>query len=71
VYEQPHEFFGGQAIYADLMDYAGKVPRVKFGVFNYEARDAAVRAMTEILQGASIDAVLDTAQKSVEFIIEQ
>ncbi|MDR2535258.1 MAG: extracellular solute-binding protein [Treponema sp.] len=71
VYEQPHEFFGGQKIYEDLVSYAGKVPRVKFGVFNYEARDAVVRAVAEIMRGASIDAALDAAQKSLEFIIEQ
>jgi lactose/L-arabinose transport system substrate-binding protein len=71
IYAQPHEFFGGQKIYEDLMTYAGKVRPIKFGVFNYEARDAVVRAMTEVLQGASIDTALDTAQKSVEFIINQ
>jgi lactose/L-arabinose transport system substrate-binding protein len=70
VYEQPNEFFGGQKIYEDLVTYAGKVPRIKYGVFNYEARDAASRAVTEILQGASVDSALEAAQKSVEFLIE-
>jgi lactose/L-arabinose transport system substrate-binding protein len=70
VYSQPSEFFGGQKIYEDLMDYADKIPPIKFGVYNYEARDAVTRVMTDVLAGGSIDAALDTAQKSVEFTIQ-
>jgi lactose/L-arabinose transport system substrate-binding protein len=71
VYSEPHPFFGGQKIYEDLVDYASKVPRVKYGVFNYEARDACGRALAAVLQGTSIDNALATAQSEVEFIIEQ
>jgi lactose/L-arabinose transport system substrate-binding protein len=70
VYSEPSSFFGGQKIYEDLVGYAGKVPPLKFGVYNYEARDAVVRALTEILAGQSIDEALDAAQKSVEFTIQ-
>ena len=71
VYSEPHPFFGGQKIYEDLVDYASNVPRVKYGVYNYEARDAVGRAATAVLQGASIDAALDEAQKYVEFQIAE
>ena len=40
VYNEPHEFFGGQRIYAEIVEYASQVPQVKYGVYNYEARDA-------------------------------
>ncbi|GHV12579.1 ABC transporter substrate-binding protein [Spirochaetia bacterium] len=70
VYSQPSAFFGGQKIYEDLVTFAGKVPPIKFGVFNYEAGDAVTRALTDVLAGADIDTALDTAQKSVEFTIQ-
>ncbi|MDR1902686.1 MAG: extracellular solute-binding protein [Treponema sp.] len=71
VYGAPSEYFGGQKVYEDLITYAGKVPEIKYGIFNYEARDAVTRALMEIMQGASIDTALDTAQKNVEFIMAQ
>ena len=71
VYSTPIEFFGGQKIYEDLVNFAGKVPNVKYGVFNYEARDAIARALSEVMQGASIDTALATAQKNVEFLMSE
>jgi lactose/L-arabinose transport system substrate-binding protein len=72
VYGQPHEFFGGQKIYEDLVNYASKVPKVKYGIFTFEAGNAVTRAMMDILQGTkTIDEALDTAQKEVEFLVAQ
>lgn len=72
VYGQPNEFFGGQKIYEDLVNYAGKVPMVKYGIFNYEARGAITRGMMDIMQGTkSIDAALSAAQEEVEFLVAQ
>jgi lactose/L-arabinose transport system substrate-binding protein len=71
IYGQPNEFFGGQKIYENIMEYASKVPMVKYGVFNYEARDAASRALNDILQGKSVDEAIETAHKNVEFLIAQ
>lgn len=71
VYSKPIEFFGGQKIYEDLVNFAGKVPNVKYGIFNYEARDAIARALSEVLQGAAIDTALATAQRSVEFLMSE
>ncbi|NLA98294.1 MAG: carbohydrate ABC transporter substrate-binding protein, partial [Spirochaetales bacterium] len=70
-YSTPIEFFGGQKIYEDLVNYAGKVPNVKYGVYNYEARDAIARALSEVMQGGDIDAALATAQKNVEFLMSE
>ncbi|MDR2740615.1 MAG: extracellular solute-binding protein [Treponema sp.] len=71
VYAEPQPFFGGQKIYEELMDYASKVPQVKFGLYNYEARDAIQRAVLAVYQGGNIDAALDTAQQEVEFLMNQ
>jgi lactose/L-arabinose transport system substrate-binding protein len=68
-YGQPNAFFGGQKIYEDIVGYAGKVPLIKYGLFNYEARDAVSRALAEIMQGTPIDTALANAQKNVDFLI--
>ncbi|MDR1466293.1 MAG: extracellular solute-binding protein [Treponema sp.] len=71
-YGAPNTFFGGQEVYKDLVNYAGKVPRVKYGVFNYEARSALTRAMMDIMQGTkTVDAALNDAQQEVEFLMAQ
>jgi lactose/L-arabinose transport system substrate-binding protein len=71
VYAQPSAFFGGQKIYQDIVEYAGKVPKVKYGVFNYEARDNVALALADIVKGTAIDAALAKAQKDTEFLIGQ
>jgi lactose/L-arabinose transport system substrate-binding protein len=71
VYGEPSAFFGGQKIYADIVDYAGKVPQIKFGVFNYEARNNVALALADIAKGTPIDAALAKAQKDTEFLIGQ
>jgi lactose/L-arabinose transport system substrate-binding protein len=64
---EPQQFFGGQKIFEELMNFASKVPGIKYGVYNYEARDAVARALTEYLQGTTLDSALATAQRNVEF----
>jgi lactose/L-arabinose transport system substrate-binding protein len=71
VYRQPSEYFSGQNIYTDLVAFAGKVPQVKYGVFNYEARNEVSTALANIMQGTPVQQALDQAQKNVEFIINQ
>lgn len=69
VYKQPHPFFGGQAIFAEITDYASKVPRVAYGVYNYEAREALGTAISQILAGARIDQALREAEETVRFLM--
>jgi lactose/L-arabinose transport system substrate-binding protein len=71
VYTEPNAFFGGQKIYQDIVDYAGKVPRIKYGIFNYEARNNVALALAEIAKGTAIDAALTKAQSGTEFLIGQ
>ncbi len=69
-YAEPHPFFGGQKVFEDLMAYSGKVPLVKYGVYNYEARDEIVNAIEAVFNGATVEAALNDAQAAVEFIME-
>ena len=69
-YAQPHPFFGGQKVFEDLMGYSAHVPLVKYGVYNYEARDEIVNAIEAISNGATVEQALNDAQSAVEFIME-
>jgi lactose/L-arabinose transport system substrate-binding protein len=69
VYDQPNAFFGNQKIFKDIVEYSGHIPQVKYGVFNYEARDAVGVAVTKILAGTEADTALGEAQKNVEFLM--
>ncbi|GHV42491.1 ABC transporter substrate-binding protein [Spirochaetia bacterium] len=71
VYGQPNAFFGGQKIYQEIVGYAGKVPNIKYGMFNYEARNNVALALADIVKGTAIDAALTKAQKDTEFLIGQ
>mgnify|MGYP000932172868 FL=1 len=69
-YGVPHEYFGGQAIYSDITQYAARVPQVKYGVYNYEARDAVGVAIAKVLAGLDIDSALREAEETVKFLME-
>lgn len=67
VYTQPVDFFGGQAIYADVVKFGADVPSNNTGAYYYEARDAVSAAITKIIGGADPDEALAEAQSTVEF----
>ena len=69
VYNQPHDFFGGQVVFAKIAEYADQVPEVNYGVYNYEARDAIATAISKIIRGADIDSALQEAENTVKFIM--
>jgi lactose/L-arabinose transport system substrate-binding protein len=72
VYSQPNTFFGGQRIYQDIVGYAEKVPKIKYGMFNYEARNFVAQALNEITsRNVAIDTAFARAQRDTEFIINQ
>ncbi len=64
------DFFGGQKIFEDILNYASNIPVVNYGVYNYEARDAIIEALQEVLNGADAQSALDTAQENLEFEME-
>lgn len=67
-YNQPVEFFGNDAIYAKIVEFATHTPSNITGAFYYDARDAVGVAISNICQqGADIDSEIKTAQETVEF----
>lgn len=67
-YQQPVDFYGGDAVYAKIVDFATKTPSNATGSFYYDARDAVGAALSNITQtGADIDSELQTAQETLEF----
>ena len=67
-YNQPVEFFGNDAIYAKIVEFATHTPSNITGAFYYDARDAVGVAVSNICQqGADIDSEIKTAQETVEF----
>lgn len=70
VYLEPIEFFGGQAIFADVVAFGSKVPSNNTGVYYYEGRDAVSTAMSQILGGTDPATALAEAQSTVEFAMQ-
>lgn len=67
-YNVPVEFFGNDAIYAKIVEFATHTPSNITGAFYYDARDAVGVALSNICQtGADMDSEIKTAQETVEF----
>ena len=70
VYGEPHPFFGGQAVFADIVRFAGNIPQINVGIYFYTANDNISIAVSNIINnGADINAELEEAQKATEFAI--
>lgn len=67
VYGEPQEFFGGEAVYSMITDFASKAPSNNTGVYYYEARDAIATAITKVVAGGDIDAEIKSAEDTVNF----
>ncbi len=66
VYAKGDDFFGGDAVSAKIVEFAGKTPSNNTGVYYYEARDAVATAMQNIVSGSSVDDELQLAQETIE-----
>lgn len=71
MYGASNDFFGGDAVYEKIIDYAGKIPACNTGVYFYEARDAVATAITNIVSGADVANELQMAQDTVNFAMGQ
>ncbi len=71
VYGEPSEFYGGDAVFSKITEFAGKIPSNNTGVYYYEARDAVATAMQNVVGGGNIDDALKEAQSTIEFNMEQ
>lgn len=70
VYAEPQAFFGGDAIFAKVVDFSTQVPSNNTGAYYYEGRDAVSVAITNIINGADPAAALAEAQATVEFAMQ-
>ncbi len=71
MYGASNDFFGGEAVYAKIIDFAGQIPACNTGVYFYEARDAVATAITNIVSGADVASELQVAQDTVNFAMGQ
>lgn len=71
VYAEPSEFYGGDAVFKKITEYASKCPSNNTGVYYYEGRDAIATAIQNVVGGSDIDAELEIAQSTVEGLMEQ
>ena len=67
-YNVPVDFYGGDTVYAKIVDFATKTPSNTTGAFYYDARDAVGVALSNITQtGADVDSELQGAQETLDF----
>lgn len=67
-YNVPVDFYGGDTVYAKIVDFATKTPSNTTGAFYYDARDAVGVALSNITQtGADVDSELQSAQETLDF----
>lgn len=72
VYNEASDFYGGQTVYKDIVDFAGKVPGIDYGAYYSDIRSALTDAITNVVQnGADIDSKIKNAQDTVEFNINE
>ena len=70
VYSEPQEFFGGEPIFTQVLEFAAEVPSNNTGVYYYEGRDSVSAALTKVVAGGDIDAALAVAQPPVYFAMD-
>ena len=67
VYKEGIEYFGGQAIYSDIVGMGAFVPVIEQSDYHYIARTYIGNAITNIINGADLMSELQAAQDQVEF----
>ncbi|MHA6523580.1 ABC transporter substrate-binding protein [Tessaracoccus sp. G1721] len=70
VYSEPQEFFGGEPIFTQVLDFAAQVPSNNTGAYYYEGRDNVSASIVKILDGTDMDTALEEAQQAVEFAMQ-
>ena len=68
VYQEGVDFFNGQAIYADIVDYTQNVPTVEQSDYHYQARQALGTALQNVLDnGYTTEQALEEAETNLRF----
>ena len=65
-YEKEIPFYGGQKVFADLIEWQNNVPVVNYGANTYRVEDKIEEAIQKILAGEDMQKVLDDYQKQIE-----
>ena len=67
-YTAGSEFFNGEPIFAEIVEFGAQTPSNITGPYYYDAREALGTAITNIiLQGGDVDTELATAEDTVNF----
>lgn len=68
VYQEGVDFFNGQAIYAEIVDYTQNVPTVEQSDYHYQARQALGTALQNVLDnGYTTEQALEEAETNLRF----
>ena len=68
VYQQGVDFFNGQAIYADIVDYTQNVPTIEQSDYHYACRTQLATALQNVLQnGYDSKQALEEAESNLKF----
>jgi lactose/L-arabinose transport system substrate-binding protein len=62
-YSAPDEFFGGQAVFADMGKWMSEIPSINYGLYTYEADAAVMSNLEAYLSGSK---TVDEALKDAE-----
>ncbi|MFV0380027.1 MAG: ABC transporter substrate-binding protein [Anaerorhabdus sp.] len=70
-YQEASEFYGGQKVYADIVEFSAGIPAFSYGAYLSEVRSALTDAITNVIQNdADITSEIKAAQDAVDFSIE-
>lgn len=70
IYNQGDDFFGGQAIYADIVAMGANTPVVQQSDFHYPLREQVAAAIQNIINGTDVDQALKDAEDQVNHQME-
>ena len=65
-YTKGIEYYGGQEVFADFVEWQNAVPTVNYGQDTYAIEDMMTEALQQILSGTDMDKVLSDYQGQVE-----
>lgn len=70
IYNEGVDFFGGDSIYAKIVEMGANVPIVEQSDFHYPIRDQVSAAIQNIIGGSEVDSALQDAQEQIDFQME-
>lgn len=67
VYAEPQEFWNGEAIYAQIVEYGAQVPSNNVSAMYYDVRGYVGTAITNVVNGSDLATELEDAQSQSDF----